>query len=75
MCPEFCDLIGKMLVYDPNQRTKPLYLLKHPFFDELRDNQPTDPKFPDLFNFNDVEMKINKKFILENLIPSWYKNH
>ena len=73
--PEFCDLIGKMLIYDPEQRTRPLELLSHPFFDELRNKDtklPNEKDLPDLFDFNDVEMKINRKFIMDNLIPSWY---
>ena len=35
MPKEFLDLMDKMLCFAPEQRTKPLYLLGHPFFDEL----------------------------------------
>lgn len=34
---QFLDLIGTLIVYDPNIRSKPLNALLHPFFDELRD--------------------------------------
>ena len=72
------DLIDKMLMYAPNKRTKPIYLLGHPFFDELRDKNTkleNGRDLPDLFNFNKVEMTIDQKFIRENLIPDWYKGN
>lgn len=34
--PLFLDLISKVLVYDPNERLKPIEALIHPYFDELR---------------------------------------
>ena len=74
---EFFDLIGQMLIYDPSKRTKPLYLLAHPFFDELRlknTKLPNGKNLPDLFNFNEQEMGIDSAFINEKLIPQWYKN-
>ena len=77
MPKEFLDLIDKMLMFAPDKRTKPIYLLGHPFFDELRDKNPkleNGNPLPDLFNFNKVEMKIDPKFIKENLIPDWYSN-
>jgi serine/threonine protein kinase len=73
---EFFDLIGKMLIYDPSKRTKPLYLLAHHFFDELRmkgTKLPNGKNLPDLFNFNEQEMSIDSEFINEKLIPDWYK--
>lgn len=72
---EFLDLIDKMLLYDPYKRTKPLYLLNHPFFDELRDKETKledGSPLPQLFNFNETEMKVDSKFIKEHLIPDWY---
>ena len=69
------DLIDKMLMFSPEKRTKPLYLLGHPFFDDLRDKNTkleNGRNLPDLFNFNKTEMKIDAKFIKENLIPDWY---
>jgi serine/threonine protein kinase len=78
MPKEFMDLIDKMLMYAPNKRTKPIYLLGHPFFDELRDKNTkleNGRDLPDLFNFNKVEMAIDPKFIKENLITDWYKGN
>lgn len=40
---QFVDLIGTLLVYDPNIRATPLKALLHPFFDELRDPNTTLP--------------------------------
>ena len=57
---------------------KPIYLLGHPFFDELRDKNTkleNGKNLPDLFNFNKTEMKIAPKFIKEKLIPDWYQNN
>ena len=73
----FLDLIDNMLVYDPYKRTKPLYLLNHPFFDELRNKETAlenGNPLPNLFNFNETEMKIDQKFIREHLIPDWYQS-
>lgn len=35
--PDIIDLISKVLVYNPEQRLKPMEALLHPCFDELRD--------------------------------------
>ena len=78
MPKEFMDLIDKMLMFAPEKRTKPLYLLGHPFFDELRDKNTkleNGRSLPDLFNFNKTEMKIDSKFIKEKLIPDWYSEN
>ena len=75
MPKEFFDLIDKMLMFAPDKRTKPLYLLGHSFFDELRDintKLENGKKLPNLFNFNKTEMKIDPKFIKDKLIPNWY---
>ena len=75
MPKEFMDLIDKMLMFAPEKRTKPVYLLGHPFFDELRDKNTkleNGKNLPDLFNFNKTELKIDAKFIKEKLIPDWY---
>ena len=48
------DLIDNMLVYDPYKRTKPLYLLNHPFLDELRNKETVlenGNALPNLFNW------------------------
>ena len=76
MPKEFFDLMDKMLIFSPEKRTKPIYLLGHPFFDELRDKNTkleNGKNLPDLFNFNKTEMKIDPKFIKERLIPDWYE--
>jgi glycogen synthase kinase 3 beta len=75
MPKEFFDLIDKMLMFAPDKRTKPLYLLGHSFFDELRDintKLENGKKLPNLFNFNKTEMKIDPKYIKDKLIPNWY---
>ena len=78
MPKEFYDLIDKMLLFSPEKRTKPIYLLGHPFFDELRDintKLPNGKNLPKLFNFNKTEMNIDSKFIKDKLIPSWYNKN
>ena len=75
MPPEFFDLIGKMLLYEPKKRIRPLYLLNHPFFDELKESDlyVENQNLPNLFDFNSQEMKIDRDFINENLVPDWVK--
>ena len=54
--PDAIDLISKMLVYVPDQRLRPIELLAHPFFDELRDSKtrlPNQGNLPELFNFTE----------------------
>jgi glycogen synthase kinase 3 beta len=51
-------------------------LLKHPFFDVLRDENTkleNGKNLPDLFNFTKEEIAIDEQFVKENLIPEWYK--
>ena len=46
------DLLSKLLVYDPEQRMKPLEALAHPFFLEIRDSDKVDDDEMDfLFDF------------------------
>jgi len=73
---DFLDFIGKLLIYEPHLRPKPLKILLHPFFDELR-NQ--DAKLPDgssipneVYTFSKEEIKLDKETV-EKLIPKWYK--
>ena len=78
MPKEFYDLIDKMLLFSPEKRTKPLYLLGHPFFDELRNintRLPNGKNLPRLFNFNKTEMNIDSRFIKDKLIPHWYNKN
>ena len=74
MPKKFFDLMHK--IFSNEKRTKSIYLLGHPFFDELRDKNTKLEKgknLPNLFNFNKTEMKIDSKFIKERLIPDWMK--
>ena len=78
MPKSFMELIDKMLMFAPEKRMKPLYLLGLPFFDELRDKKTkfeNGKSLPDLFNFNKTEMKVDPKYIKEKLIPDWYVAH
>ena len=70
------NLIAKLLVYNPDQRLKPLDALCHPFFEELRDEKtrlPSGNKLPDLFAFKTEEIASVDPAIMEKLIPRWYK--
>jgi len=54
--PEAIDLISKVLVYTPDTRLKPMEVLAHPFFNELRDAKtklPSGNPLPPLFNFTE----------------------
>jgi serine/threonine protein kinase len=42
-CGEFLDFINTLLVYDPNNRPKPIQALLHPFFDDIRNKEATLP--------------------------------
>lgn len=51
---EAIDFIAKLLVYDPNQRPRPLAGLMDSYFDELRDPStrlPNGQPLPVLFDF------------------------
>jgi hypothetical protein len=66
-----------MLLFDPYKRTKPFHLLGHRFFDELRDKDTlleNGNPLPNLFNFNEQELRADQRFIVEHLIPEWYNN-
>ena len=70
------DLIGKLLVYNPERRLKPLEALLHPFFDDLRKEEtrlPNGNALPDLFQFQKEEVSSTSAQIMEDLIPEWYK--
>lgn len=48
------DLVSKLLVYSPTQRSTALEAMRHPFFDELRDpacRLPNGRPLPPLFNW------------------------
>lgn len=68
-------MIAKLLVYNPEQRLKPLDAICHPFFDELREEKtrlPSGSKLPDLFDFQKEEIASVDIGIMEKLIPKWY---
>jgi serine/threonine protein kinase len=74
---EFYDLVGKLLVYEPNLRTKAIKMLAHPFFDELRDKStvlPNGKPLPELFNFSAEEFKLDPELV-ERLVPKWYRRY
>lgn len=55
------DFIGKLLVYEPEDRLKPLQSLLHPFFDDIYksdfiNNFEDLKKLPDLFDFTEEEI-------------------
>ena len=57
-----------MLVYDPERRLKPLEVLTHGFFDELRDRNtklPNGNPLPDLFDFSKEEISSTSPELIE----------
>ena len=73
--PDAIDMISKILVYNPENRPRPLEILLHPFFDELRDKStklPNGNNLPDLFEFTKEEISTYPKEVTEKLVPSWY---
>ncbi len=72
----FLDFIGKLLIYEPQIRPKPLKILLHPFFDELRSKDsilPDGKPIPsELFLFSKEELKMDKD-TCEKLTPKWLK--
>ncbi len=67
-------LIGELLKYDPDSRLKPLEALKHPFFDQLRQDPglklPNGSSLPkDLFNFTEEEISSTTPEIMKLLQP------
>jgi len=69
-------LISKILVYNPDQRLKPLQALQHKFFDDLRNQDtklPNGQPLPDLFDFTEEERGSTTEAVMKTLIPPWYK--
>ena len=56
--PAFIDLISKVLVYSPRERLKPLEILLHPFFNDIRDEKFTvsNAALPNFFDFTKEEL-------------------
>lgn len=72
---DFLDFISKVLMFEPQQRLKPIRALLHPFFDELRQKNtvlPNGDPLPELFNFTQEEIRLDPECV-EKLIPKWYK--
>ncbi|CAI2369981.1 unnamed protein product [Moneuplotes crassus] len=71
------DLISNLLMYIPSHRMKPIEALMHPFFDELRASTLySDPlnRVPNLFDFFKEEIELSSVQIIEQLVPTWYRN-
>jgi glycogen synthase kinase 3 beta len=74
--PDAIDMISKILVYNPDKRPRPLEILLHPFFDELRDKNtklPNGNPLPELFEFTNEEINSYSSEVIDQLVPSWYK--
>jgi len=69
---EAVDFVGRLLVYDPKARPKPLESLLDPYFDELRDPNtilPNGKPLPNvLFNLSEQEIK-EAGYLIHKLIP------
>ena len=71
------DLIGKLLKYNPESRLKPLEVLAHEFFDELREHSdkgttplPNGNALPkELFKFSQEEVNSTTADIMSKLLP------
>jgi glycogen synthase kinase 3 beta len=69
----FVELISKILVYSPRDRLKPLEVLLHPFFNDLREEkfEMANVTLPDFFDFSKEELSIQPE-IANKLTPAWY---
>ncbi|PSC74124.1 shaggy-related kinase epsilon [Micractinium conductrix] len=66
------DLVSKLLVYSPTQRSTALDAMRHAFFDELRDpacRLPNGRPLPALFNWADGELSGASPELLAALQP------
>ena len=63
----FCDLVGNLLLYEPEKRLKPYQAMCHPFFNDLKKKDvvlPDNKKLPEhLFKFKECEIKFDKDSI------------
>ena len=63
----YMDLVGNLLLYEPQKRYSPYQALCHPFFDELKKKDvhlPDNKKLPKhLFEFKECEIKFDKDSI------------
>jgi hypothetical protein len=61
--PLLIDLLSKFLVYPPKDRLKPLEVLNHAYFNDLRNENfraTNGGNFPDFFDFTKGKMEKNK---------------
>ncbi|CAD8112114.1 unnamed protein product [Paramecium primaurelia] len=72
--PHFIDFISKILVYQPQDRLKPLEALLNPYFDELRLSsfQDGQMKLPNFCDFYKKKLHIQSE-IVNKLTPNWVK--
>jgi hypothetical protein len=64
--PLLIDLLSKILVYPPKDRLKPLEVLNHAYFNDLRNENfkvTNGGNFPDFFDFT-KGAKLNNFYIL-----------
>jgi serine/threonine protein kinase len=72
LSPDALDLIGKLLVYSPEQRVTGLEACAHSYFDELRDpatRLPNGRPLPPLFDFSDDELHGVSPELAAALVP------
>jgi glycogen synthase kinase 3 beta len=69
-----CELIDKLVCYDPAARLPPLCCMLHRYFDSLRSEHPKDNPQPNvpLFDFMEDELWFATASEREKLIPAWY---
>ena len=73
--PQACDLVSKMIKYNPTKRIGLYKAMAHPFFNELKEPELTLPNgncIPDLFSFSAGEKEKMGGEGRDNLIPEWY---
>lgn len=66
---EGCELMGKLVCYDPQARAPAHQSLLHGFFDVLREDEK--PNTRQLFNFSEEELNWFPKAQRSRLFPSW----
>ena len=63
----FFDLVGNLLIYEPDKRLGPYQAMCHPFFNDIKKKGvklPGNKKLPEhLFQFKECEIKFDKKSI------------
>jgi len=66
---EGCDLMGKLVAYNPQSRVAACQSLLHDFFDVLREEEK--PNTRQLFNFSEEELNWYPKAQRSRLFPKW----